>query len=76
MYPVFVVSLKGKTIKIEVEENFTVLNLKQSIEKKENISVGEQRIFFCGKQLEDIHSLTYYNVSRDSTLHLLIRLLG
>ena len=75
-YQIYVITLSGKTMVLEVEDTTTILQLKNMIEEKENIKTHEQRIFYCGKQLENPHTMSFYNLTQHNTLHLLIRLLG
>ncbi|KAI6211511.1 60S ribosomal protein L18a [Aphelenchoides besseyi] len=73
---IFVKTLTGKTITLDVEATETIENVKAKIQKKEGIPPEQQSLIFEGQPLENGRNLSQYNVQAKTTLHLLQRLRG
>lgn len=73
---IFIKTLTGRTVMLIVVETDTVSSVKQKLKDKDGVPVDEQRLLFAGHELKDSSTLKDYNIQKDATLHLVLRLPG
>ena len=70
---IFVKTLTGRTINVEVEKTDTIRRVKERIHDKEGVPVGQQKLIFAGRQLEDDQTISDYHIQKESTVHLILK---
>ena len=73
---IFVKTLTGKTIKLEIYSNYTIRDIQRLIKKKENIPKSHQKLLYNARALDPIKTIKYYGIHNLSTIHLMINLRG
>eukprot|EP01080_Neovahlkampfia_damariscottae_P004452 gene4452-7827_t len=71
---IFVKTITNQTLTLDVTDSDKIVDLKKKIQAKQQIPYDQQRLIFSGKELEDNKSVGDYNISKENTLHLVIRL--
>jgi hypothetical protein len=75
-FQIFVKTLTGSNVTLDVSELHTVAEVKLLVEGREGIPPDQQRLIYAGVALEDGRNITFYKIMRDSTVHLVLRLCG
>ena len=75
-FQVFVKTLVGRTVTVEVGRNDTIEEVKSVICGREGVPPEHQQLFLCGKELQNERTVGYYGVEKDTTLCLSLGLKG
>jgi len=70
---IFIKTLTGKSLILNVASNDTIGSVKQRIQDREGIPPDHQRLIYGSVDLQDVRTLAEYNIRKDSTLHLVLR---
>lgn len=73
---IYVKTLTGKTITLDVDPSMNLEDIKEEIFEKEGMPPNQQKFIFGGKQLEYGPTLAEYGITKESTIHLVLRLRG
>jgi large subunit ribosomal protein L40e len=73
---IFVKTLTGKTITLDVEPSDEIAVVKEKIQYKEGIPPEQQKLIFAGALLKDSQTLAQYNIQKEATIHMILRLRG
>lgn len=73
---IFVKTLTGKCIAVDTKVSELVSDIKQKIFVKEGVPAAQQRLIYAGKQLEDARTLVDYAIGNETTIHMVLRLVG
>ena len=72
----FVKSINGKTFSFFVNNNETILNVKELIKNRNKMKIDDQRLIYAAKELINENTIQDYNIHKESTLHLVCSNLG
>ena len=75
-FKIFIKTLTGKNIELEVNSSDRIEDIKKKIQEKEGIPPDQQRFIYSGKQIEDQNTIQDYGIQPNSTLHIVLRLRG